>query len=260
MAERTRRPRDSDGRMSLVAHLLELRRRLTIAAIAVVVGAVIGYLISGFLFEQIQQAVTETAPGTKLNYTVLSEAFDVRLQIALVAGIVISCPVWLYEIWAFVIPALLRRERIWALSFFFSAVPLFFIGSAVGWLIFPHMAQILGSFAVQGTSTLLNARDIITFVLRLVIAVGVAFTFPVFLVLFDAIGVLTARSILHAWRIAVLVIAVFAATVTPSADVFSMFLLAIPMVGLYFGAVGVAALIDRRRARREAAATAPATS
>ncbi|MDM4764012.1 twin-arginine translocase subunit TatC [Galbitalea sp. SE-J8] len=247
---RSRRPKNGEGRMSLLEHLLELRRRLTFAAIAIVLGTVAGYLVSDFIFARIQDAVANVAPGTKLNYTVLTEAFDIRLQIAFVAGLVLSSPVWLYQLWAFIIPALVRRERIWALSFFFSAVPLFLIGSAVGWLIFPHMAQLLGTFSADGTATLLTARDVIAFVLRLVIAVGVGFTFPVFLVLLNVVGVLPARSILRGWRVAVLVITIFAACVTPSVDIFSMFLLAIPMVGLYLAAALVAWLLDRRAARR----------
>jgi sec-independent protein translocase protein TatC len=250
----TREPRakNRERRMSLAEHLLEIRKRLFISAIAIVVGAAAGWFLYEPVIAQIQRPIAEIASehNATINYTVLTEAFDIRLQLTVTLGILLSSPVWLYQIWAFIIPALVRREKVYALGFFFTAVPLFLIGAAAGWFIFPHMAQLLLGFAATDTTTILTAKYLIDFVLKLVIAVGVGFTFPVFLVLLNFIGILEARSILRGWRIAVLLITVFCATVTPSADLFSMFLLAIPMVVLYFAAVGVAYLHDRRAAKR----------
>lgn len=251
---RTRAVRDREGRMSLTQHLLELRKRLTIAALSILVASVIGWFLYDWVFAQMQapiQAVAEKHAAS-INYTVLTEAFDIRLQVAVTLGVVLASPVWLWQIWAFILPALVRREKAYALGFFFSAIPLFLGGAVVGWLIFPHMASLLLGFAASDTSTILTAKYLVDFVLKLVLAVGVGFTFPVFLVLLDFVGATDAKGILKGWRIAVIAITVFTAAVTPSADVFSMFLLAIPMVVLYFAAVLVSWLHDRSVARRAA--------
>ena len=238
--------------MSLAEHLLELRKRLFISAAAIVVGGVIGWFLYDFVFAQMQAPINAVAEqhAASINYTVLTEAFDIRLEVAFTIGIVLSSPVWLYQIWAFILPALVRREKVYALGFFFTAIPLFLGGAVAGWFIFPHMAQLLLGFAASNTSTILTAKYLVDFILKLVIGVGIGFTFPVFLVLLNFIGILEAKSILKAWRMAILLIALFTAIVTPSADVLSMFLLAIPMVVLYFIAILIAYIHDRGVARR----------
>jgi sec-independent protein translocase protein TatC len=238
--------------MSLAEHLLELRKRLFLAAVAIAVGGVVGWFLQPWVFDQMQQPINAVARehAASINYTVLTEAFDIHFQIALTIGVVISSPVWLYQVWAFILPALMRREKAYALGFFFTAVPLFLAGAAAGWIIFPHMASLLLGFAATDTTTILTAKYLVDFILKLVVGVGIGFTFPVFLVLLNFIGLLEARSILRGWRAAVLLIALFTAIVTPSADVISMFILAIPMVVLYFAAVFVAWLHDRGLARR----------
>jgi sec-independent protein translocase protein TatC len=252
VATRTQRARNREGRMSLAEHLLELRKRLVIGAVAILVGSVAGFFLTPAVFAAMQAPINAVAKqhNASINYTVLTEAFDIQLQIAITIGVVISSPVWLWQIWSFILPALVRREKVYALGFFFTAVPLFLGGAIAGWFIFPHMAQLLLGFAQSNTSTILTAKYLVDFILKLVLGVGVGFTFPVFLVLLNFIGVLEAKSILNSWRIAIIAIAFFTALVTPSADVLSMFILAIPMVVLYFGAVLVATLHDRGVARR----------
>jgi sec-independent protein translocase protein TatC len=114
----------------------------------------------------------------------------------------------------------------------------------------PHMVQLLTSFADKPDTSLINAKDYVDFILKLVIAVGIGFVLPVFLVLLNFIGILSAKTILKGWRVAVILITVFTALVTPSADVISMFILAVPMVALFFGAALVAWLHDRSVAKR----------
>jgi sec-independent protein translocase protein TatC len=171
------------------------------------------------------------------------------MQVAITIGAVISSPIWLWQIWAFFVPALTRKELKYAFGFFFTAVPLFILGGVAGWLLVPHMVTLLTSFAPEQDSAIIAAKTYFDFVTKLVIAVGVAFVLPVFLVLLNFVGVLSARSIIASWRWAVISIALFTAIATPSADILSMFLLAVPMVVLYFGAYGVAWLHDRRAAK-----------
>jgi Sec-independent protein secretion pathway component TatC len=111
---------------------------------------------------------------------------------------------------------------------------------------------LLTSFAPEQSATLLTAKVYLDFALKLVVAIGVGFVLPVFLVLLNAVGVLPAASILRGWRVAVVLIALFTAIATPAADVVSMVILAIPMVGLYFLAAGIAWLRDRRHAKKQA--------
>jgi len=242
--------------MSLGEHLIELRRRLGIIGLSVVVAAVGGWFLADPVWAALSDPVMEIARernrDADINYTSVTEAFDTKVAIALVLGIVMAAPVWLYQIWAFFVPALMRKERRYALGFLSAAIPLFFAGVTAGWLVLPNIVVLLTGFAPEQSSTLLTAKVYLDFALKLVIAVGVGFVLPVFLVLLNAIGVLSAKAIIKGWRWAIIVIAVFTALATPAADVVSMVLLAIPMTALYFMAAGITWINDRRRAKKEA--------
>lgn len=242
--------------MTLGDHLVELRRRLGVIGVSIVVAAVGGWFLADPVWEALSDPVMEIARernrDADINYTSVTEAFDTKVAIALVLGIVMAAPVWLYQVWAFFVPALKRKERRYAIGFLAASVPLFFAGVTAGWLVLPNIVILLTSFAPEQSSTLLTARVYLDFALKLVIAVGVGFVLPVFLVLFNAIGVLSAQAIIGGWRWAIVVISVFTALATPAADVVSMVLLAIPMVILYFLAAGITWLNDRRVARRAA--------
>ncbi|MBN9241054.1 MAG: twin arginine-targeting protein translocase TatC [Micrococcales bacterium 70-64] len=260
--------------MSLGDHLRELRKRLFISAIAIVVAAAVAFINWGWLSDLLQLPVKLTSlttfvqdgmrvPITQLaenhnatiSYTTVSSAFDLTVQIGLTCAILLASPVWLYQVFAFLVPGLTGREKKYTFGFFFSAVPLFLAGGVVGWLLFPHMVELLASFTPGQDSILLDAKYYYDFIIKLVLAVGVGFVLPVFLVLLNFVGVLSAQTILRGWRVAVLIIALFCAVATPAVDVISMFLLAIPMVALYFAAVLVATLHDRGAARRLARIT-----
>jgi sec-independent protein translocase protein TatC len=244
----------SDERMSLGEHLRELRKRLFISAIAILVAAVAGFIFAPYVIDAIRVPIAQIAEerNATIVYTTVTGAFDLRISIAITIAIVIASPIWLYQIFAFLVPGLTSKEKRYTFGFFFSAVPLFFAGAAAGWFVFPHMVLLLTSFSAQEEATYLDARIYYDFVIKLVIAVGVGFVLPVFLVLLNFAGVLSAASIIKGWRIAILVITVFTALTTPAADVISMFLLAIPMVVLYFTAWGIAYFHDKRVAKRAA--------
>jgi sec-independent protein translocase protein TatC len=240
--------------MSFGAHLLELRNRLFKAAIAILVAAIAGWFLAPFVLEALRgpldQIEATTGRTAVLNYTRLTEGFDVRMQITIILGIVISSPVWLYQVWAYIVPALKRTEKRYAAGFLGATIPLFLAGCATGWFVFPHTVELLTNFAPQESTSIFGTKDFVDFVSRLVLAVGIGFVLPVFLVLLNFIGVLSATSILKGWRIAVLAITLFSAIATPPSDVLTMFLLAIPMLVLYMLAAGVAWLHDRAAAKR----------
>ncbi|MWB97825.1 twin-arginine translocase subunit TatC [Agromyces seonyuensis] len=238
--------------MSLGEHLRELRKRLFIAAIGLVVGMVAGFIVSDWVWYALQGPIRliAEAQNAELVFPTITGAFDLRLKISLYIGVVVSAPVWLYQIFAFLVPGLTKRERGYVFGFFFSAVPLFAAGCVAAWYVLPHIVELMTSFVPTGASSYLSADYYVDFVLKLMIAVGVAFVVPVFLVLLNFASILSAETIIKSWRIAVLVIALFSAIATPAADVFSMFLLAVPMVVLYFVAWFIAFLHDRRAARK----------
>jgi len=240
--------------MSLGQHLVELRKRLTISGVAILLAGIGGFLLSEWAIKLLLVPIAEVADTRKIvfSYTTLTEQFDLRFQISLVLGILIASPIWLYQIFAFFVPGLTKREKRYTFGFFFSAVPLFLGGVVVGFMIFPHMVALLTSFNSEALAiTNLSARPYYDFVIKLVLACGVAFVLPVFLVLLNFVGVISAASILKGWRVAILIITLFCATATPAADLVTMFLLAIPMVILYFAAAGVAWWHDRGLAKKQ---------
>ncbi|TFC79541.1 twin-arginine translocase subunit TatC [Cryobacterium cheniae] len=240
--------------MSLGQHLLELRKRLFLAAAGIVVGAIIGWFLSDMVWDALREpiyAIIEAQDRTaQLNYPDITSAFDLKLKIAFYVGLVVSSPIWLYQIFAFLVPGLTRIEKQYTFGFLFTAIPLFLAGCAAGWIVLPNIVGLMTSFAPAEDAALIVAQSYLDFVLKLMIAIGVAFVLPVFIVLLNLAGVISAQSIIKSWRIAVLLITLFTAIATPAADVISMFLLAIPMVVLYFAAYGIAYLHDRRAAKR----------
>ena len=252
---RTKRAgKDPEGRMSLGAHLIELRNRLFKSAIAIVLGCIAGWFVSEWVFESLKAPILEVASSQGkeaiLNFPTIAGAFDLRLQIAMTVGIVIASPVWLYQIWAFLVPGLTKKEMRYGLGFILTAIPLFFAGCAAGWLVFPHIVELLTGFTGDNAASFIDAKYYYDFVLKLVLMVGIAFVLPVFLVLLNFLGILPGMLILKSWRIAIMVIVVFTAIATPAADPISMFLLAIPIIVLFFLACGIAILHDRRAAKR----------
>ena len=254
MAKRPRKGDDPERRMSLAEHLIELRRRLTISAVAILIGAIGGFFVAEKVIDLLIEPINAVAEdrNIRLTYTMLTEQIDLMFQIAFVLSILATSPIWLYQVLAFFVPGLTKRERKYTLGFLFTAVPMFLGGGFVGLLIFPHMVALLTGFSSNALATTnLSARPYYDFVIKLVLAVGVAFVLPVFLVLLNFLGVISAKAILKGWRVAILVITVFCATATPATDLVSMFILAVPMVLLYFAAAGVALWHDRGVAKRE---------
>ncbi len=247
----------NDRRMSLSGHLVELRKRLMIAAAALVVAMVIAFFVTDPVIYMITDPIRVIAAKrgddfSALNFGSVTAAFDMRMRIAFTIGIFLSAPVWLWQIWAFVMPAMTRREIRYTIGFVGSAIPLFFAGCYVGILIMPHVIELMWSFTPEGGANFYNAQDYYDFVFKLMIVIGVAFVLPVFLVALNVAGVVSGRAILKSWRIAVLVAAVFAAVATPAADVISMLLLGGILIVLYFAAALISVLFDRNRRRRQA--------
>jgi sec-independent protein translocase protein TatC len=238
--------------MPLSGHLREARSRGARAAAALLVAIVISFLLSESILDVLRQPIERLAEdrNASLNYDSITGAFDLRLKIALFAGVVLSSPVWIYEIFAFISPGLTRREKRLTFGFSFAGIVLFLSGCTLAFFFFPHMVELLAGFASVEDSTILVAATYVDFVMKIVAATGIAFVLPVLLVLADVVGVLSAATIRKGWRVSLIGIIVFSALVTPSADVLSMFMIAVPMAALYGGAMLLTHLHDRRRDRR----------
>jgi sec-independent protein translocase protein TatC len=252
-----------EKRMSLGQHLVELRKRILLAALALIVGMVVAFFITDAVIYLITVPIREIAETegdaakVELMFSTVTSAFDLRLRMSFAIGLLISAPVWLWQIWAFIMPGLTRKEIRYTVGFVAAAVPLFFAGCYVGLMVMPHIVELMASFVPDGGASFFDASYYYDFVFKLLIVVGVSFVLPVFLVALNLAGVMSGRAILKGWRVAVLVAVVFAAVATPAADVVSMLLLAGMLVVLFFAAAAVSMLFDRRRTKREATLLPP---
>jgi sec-independent protein translocase protein TatC len=175
---------------------------------------------------------------------------NLQIKVALLAGVILSAPLWLYQLWAFIAPGLHRKEKRNSVLFLVSATPFFAIGATLGYLVLPIAIKVLFGFTPNALSNLVKFDDYLDFVMRIILLFGLAFELPIFLVTFNLIGFLRGETILRPWRIWIFCIVLFTAAFTPTADPFTMALLAVPLCLLYFMAGGIALLVDRRRDKR----------
>ncbi len=243
--------------MSLSGHLKELRNRLFWSALFIIGGSIAGWYLFDFVFNELQRPIIELAskPGSNvtINFPTVVSAFDVRLQVSIFLGILMSAPVWLYNLWAFITPGLKKREKRYTIGFVVASVPLFIGGTALAWSSLPTFVVVLVGFTPEGAANVINASDYILFTIRILLVFGLAFVLPVALVMLNFAGVITAQNIIKSWRMAVFISAVVGAIATPVAEPMAMFLLMVPLLILYFLAAGIAFLHDKRVARKLAA-------
>ncbi|MGC5165704.1 twin-arginine translocase subunit TatC [Luteimicrobium sp. DT211] len=246
-----------DGRAPLREHLRELRRRAVLAAAGTLAAAVAGWWLYAPVFDAVQAPVLAAGErrgsDTALNFSGLASAFDLHLKGALFLGVLLACPWWLYQLWAFVTPGLTGRERRWAVGFLGAAVPLFAGGVALAWWALPNAVRMLTAFTPDGAANFIDAQSYLSFVMRLALAFGIAFVLPVLMAGLGLAGVVRGSTWLGGWRWAVIANFVFAAVMTPTPDAVTMLAVAVPMCALYFAAVAVCLAHDRRLDARRAA-------
>ena len=243
--------------MPLREHLLELRKRVGRAALGLLIGGVVGWVLYPVVFSILQAPVVELQEERgqliALNFAGVLSAFDMQLKVSLFVGVLVSSPWWVYQLWAFVTPGLTHRERLVTVGFLAAAVPLFLTGAFLAWWLLPQAVGVLTGFTPDNAANFISAQEYLTFVMRMVLAFGAGFLLPVVMVALTMIGAVEGRTWLHGWRVAVMLSFVFGAVATPTGDAVSMLVLAIPIAILYFVAVGIGLVLDRRRARRLAA-------
>ncbi len=255
-----RRAKNPDGRMPVLDHLRELRRRVIVVVLIVAVGAVFGWIFYGHLLDVLKHPYCEvpkkyraTPNGTGdcvLIYHGVLDGFTTRLKVSAIAGAVLTGPFWLYQIWAFITPGLRKKERKYTLWFIGVSTVLFAAGMTLAYVVLSKGLRLVIEQGGYGTAAQLTVSDYISFVTLMLVVFGAAFEVPLLVVMANFVGVLPAALLRKSRRIGIFLIFLFAAVATPSTDPFTMCAMAVPMVILFEVAIRIAIVHDRRKARR----------
>ncbi|MBK5307793.1 MAG: twin-arginine translocase subunit TatC [Frankiaceae bacterium] len=250
---RSRRP--ADGRMALVEHLRELRNRLAISLVAIAVGVVVGWYLWEPIYDFLREPFCNTSPGDNgCNLVSLGifDQFKVKLRVAFIAGTILASPVWLYELGAFITPALHKKERRYAAGFLVAALVLFLAGTALAYVSVSRGLDFFLTLGGDHITVILSIQAYLSFLTLMLLAFGIAFEFPVVILFLNLVGVLSADR-MRAWRRGMIMgIFVASALITPTQDPFTFLAMALPLCVLYEGCILIARLRDRGRKRREA--------
>lgn len=245
--------------MPLMDHVREFRGRFLKSLLAITLFSVFGWvfyqsiineLVKPFCDLQAIDAKSAQHCGD-LYINGLIGPFNLHIKVAFISGVILSAPIWLYQIWAFITPALHKRERRIAIFFVSVATPLFLTGALCAYLLLPHAVKTLLGFTPKDLGNLVRFDEYLDFVMRLILLFGIAFVLPLFLLLLNLIGLISGKSILKPWRFAVFTIFLFTAAFTPTPDPVTMTILAIPICLLYFLSGAFAIVLDKRRNKKD---------
>ncbi len=243
-----------DDQMTLTEHLAELRSRVIRAALAVALGVIVILAFYDPVLEFLRQPydnLCQRRPDLVTNCDLFSlgplDGFNARLRIALYGGLILALPVILWQVWRFIVPALHSREKKYAIPFIVSSVVLFAAGGWLAYITLDKGLEFLVSWSGSDVQQAFQITKYVSLVALMIAAFGVGFEFPVLLVFLQLAGVVRPRQLVEGWRIAIVSIVVLAAVITPSGDPITLIALTVPLVLLYFVAIGVGHLIVRRR-------------
>ena len=262
-ARRRKPPRDPAATMTLVAHLTELRNRIALSLLALLVATAVSFWwyehgLGDFIRAPYCNLPKDlryggnTSGGCGLLITDVFGGVFIRLKVSFLAGAVLSAPFWLYQLWAFITPGLKRNEKRYGIGFVAVSSLLFALGAVLAYVSLSAGLRLLLGLAGDGVIVALTAQDYIGFVLSLLIAFGVSFEMPLIAVALNLVGVLSYDVLRRSRRWIFFLTIVFAAFITPTQDPFTMMLMALPMIALFELAIQIARVVDKRRARRAA--------
>ena len=246
------------GQMPLVEHLRELRGRLVKAVLAIVAGAIIAAIFYGPILEFMTQPYYRMRPileaqgiESELVITGVGGAFQFALKICLVVGLLFSSPIWLWQLWAFVLPAMHRHEKKWAFVLAVTGAPLFVGGAALAYAVMPKAMEILIGFVPDGFGSLVTGAEYFDFIIKMLLVFGVAAEIPLVVVMLNRLGIVSAKQLAGARPWIIVAIFVFSAIATPTTDPLTMLFLAGPMTILYLISELIAKVTDWRRGKAE---------
>ena len=234
-------------RMSLLEHLDELRRRLAASLLAVFVGFLGSWYFAKPIFAWIARPLTQfLPPGEKLAFTGLVDPFMLYIKVALLAGIFVASPVVLFQLWLFVAPGLYRKERRVMLPFILFTTAFFLAGGYFGWAVaFPMVCRFLLQVGADFRQVI-TVNEYFAMASKVILGLGLVFEMPVLILFLARLGVVTHRFLLRQFRYAVLLIFILAAVITPTPDIATQSVFAVPMIGLYLLGILVAWMFGKR--------------
>jgi sec-independent protein translocase protein TatC len=254
---RSQRQQNPEGRMPLMDHIRELRNRIVKALLALAAGMVIGLVIFhpvwSFITRPYCRAVegcNTSSLGHTLAVTSPLDGFYLHIKVAFVVGMIVTSPVWLYQIWAFVAPGLYAREKRWTYIFLGTAVPLFLLGCYFALIVMGRGLHFLIGMVPQNTAAIFTADTYIGYFIAMILGFGLCFELPLFLVMLNQVGLLPHARFKKWRRVMIFCVFVFAGIASPSPDPITMLMLGGACVALVEGAEVIVYLNDRRRARR----------
>ena len=244
---RLRAPRPAGGQMTVIEHLAELRYRLIVSVVAIAVTSIVCFILSPRIISFFVRYYTDATDGTRdaLIFTGPLDAFVTRLKIATYGGIVLAVPVWLYQLWRFITPALDPKEKRYAIPFVLSSIVLFALGAFVAIQSLPKALEFLLGVGGPELQPLLTADKYIGLVSLMILAFGIAFEFPIVLVFLLLARAVTTQQLRKWRRAAAVIIVVFAAVITPSQDPYSLAFMAVPMYIFYELAILLGRVLKR---------------
>ena len=255
---RSQQRANPDGRMPLMDHLRELRNRIVKVALALAAGMAVGFYFFHWVWTTIERPFCTAVinhmsgchqVGDQLVINAILDPFYLRIKVAFIAGLLLSSPVWLYQIWAFVAPGLYTREKRWTYVFLGTAVPLFVGGALFGYLVMPRGLHFLLGLTPDGVANLPTVDTYLSYAMLMLIGFGFCFLIPLFLVALNMVGILTHARFKKWRRYMIFGVFVFAGIASPSPDPITMLLLAGPCVVLVEVAEVIVYMNDRRQAR-----------
>jgi len=243
--------------MSLIEHLRELRSRLFKASVAIVIGTVAAWGFYPQIFDLLSQPVNvivekaqSNGRDVRLVLGGVADAFILQIKVSVVTSMLVTSPIWIYQLWRFITPGLYRKEKLRAYLFASVATPLFVSGAVLAYIFLPIGLQLLFGFTPLGVGNYVPVDRYLSFFLRMVLVFGISFLTPLFIVMLNIFDMLEAKAITSRWRLVVLITFAFSAIATPTGDPVNMTLLAAPVLLLISVATFIAWLNDKRRARK----------
>ncbi len=241
------------GTMPLLEHFRELRKRFFASAVAIIVGAAVGWFFYDSIVRTLSKpicdlALTSVSAGGQCGSLYINGVLgplNLKISVSFFVGVILSSPLWLYELWAFVSPALKKKERRYSLLFIFLATPFFAFGVWFAYWLLPVAIQQIMGLTPSTLTNLIRFDEYLVFVLKLLVVFGIAFELPVFLIALNLMNIVSGKAMLRPWRYVVFSITLFAAIFVPTGDPFTMLFLAVPMWFFYFLAAFIGVLHDR---------------